>query len=196
MAWHWHSVAAPWLNHGWTMAKSCRNACMWAGQRVLCLLQNLFKQSKLSLTLTLARAKCWGSCSDYNWDPWAPHIALHASWNVSRCLKHLETVQAIEHSVVVNGCKNNGNSYYWSQVTTMLIRRSMKSTYTLYGTPSKFYPSPRTWRHYASRPLISYHSWLCPTQAGLALDGTLFGLPGYNSHVSPNFGQGLALHFH
>ena len=110
MAWHWHSVAAPWLNHGWTMAKSCRNACMWAGQRVLCLLQNLFKQSKLSLTLTLARAKCWGSCSDYNWDPWAPHIALHASWNVPRCLKHLETVQAIEHSVVVNGCKNSGTA--------------------------------------------------------------------------------------
>ena len=99
-----------WLNHGWTMAKSCRSACMWAGQRVLCLLQNLFKQSKLSLTLTLARAKCWGSCSDYNWDPWAPHIALHASWNVPRHLKRLETVQAIEHSVVVNGCKNSGTA--------------------------------------------------------------------------------------
>ena len=27
---------------------------MWPGQRVLCLLQNLFKQTKLSLMLTLA----------------------------------------------------------------------------------------------------------------------------------------------
>ena len=95
---------------------------MWAGQRVLCLLQNLFKQSKLSLMLTLAWGKFWGSC---NWDPWAPHIALHASWNVPRHLRRLETVQAVEHSVVVNGCKNNGNSYYWSQVTTLLIRRSI-----------------------------------------------------------------------
>ena len=85
---------------------------MWAGQRVLCLLQNLFKQSNLSLTLTLARGKCWGSCSDYNWDPWAPHIALHASRNVPRRLKRLETVQVIEHSVVVNRCKMGSNSYY------------------------------------------------------------------------------------
>ena len=94
-----------WLNHGWTMAKLCRSACMWAGQRVLCLLQNLFKQSKLSLTLTLARGKRWGSFSDYNWDPWAPHIAVHASQNVPRHLKRLETVWAIEHSVVVNDAK-------------------------------------------------------------------------------------------
>ena len=138
----WHSVAEPWLNHG--------RVHVW--QQVLSLLQNLFKQSKLSLRLTLARGKCWGSCSDYNWDLWAPHIALHASQNVLRCLKRLETVQVTEHSVVVNGCKNSGNSYYWSQVTTLLIRRSMNSPYILYGTPSKFYPSPRTWRHYASRP--------------------------------------------
>ena len=139
---------------GWTMAKSWRSACMWAGQRVLCLLQDPFKQSKLSLMLTLARGKCWGSCysSNNNWDSWALHIALHASRDVARRLKRLETVLAIEHSVVVNGRKNSGNSYYWSQVTTLLIRRSMKSTYTLYGTPSKFYPSPHTWCHYASRP--------------------------------------------
>ena len=123
---------------------------MWAGQRVLCLLQNLFKQSKLSLTLTLARGKCWSSCSDYNWDPWVPRIALHASRNVPWRLKRLETVQATENSVVVNGCKNSSNNYYWSQVTTLLIRRSMNLPYILYGTPSKFYPSPRTWRHYAS----------------------------------------------
>ena len=83
----WHGTVC--LNHGWTMAKSCRSACMWAGQCVLCLLQNLFKQSKLSLTLTLARGKCWGSCSDYNWDSWAPHIALHASRNVAWHLKCL-----------------------------------------------------------------------------------------------------------
>jgi len=56
-----------------------------------------------------------------------PHIALHASRNVPRRLKCLETVQATEHSVVVNGCKNSGNNYYWSQVTTLLIRRSMNS---------------------------------------------------------------------
>ena len=112
---------------GWTMAKSCRSACMWAGQRVLCLLQDPFKQSKLPLTLTLARGKCWGSCSNYNWDSWVPHIALHASRNVARCLKCLETVQATEHSVVVNACKNSDNSYYWSKAKMVLIRRSMKS---------------------------------------------------------------------
>ena len=149
-----------WVNYGWTMAKSCRSACMYvAGQRVLCLLQNLFKQSKFSLMLTLARGKCWGSCSNYNWDPWVLHIALHASRNILRRLKRLETVQAIEHSVVVNACKYSGNSYYWSQVTTLLIRRSMNSPYILYGTPSKFYPSLRTWRHYASQPLAS-RMWL------------------------------------
>ena len=31
------------------------HVAMWAGQRVLCLLQNLFKQSKLSLPPILAR---------------------------------------------------------------------------------------------------------------------------------------------
>ena len=76
----------------------------------------------LCLILTLARGKFWGSC---NWDPWALHIALHASRNVPWRLRRLETVQAIEHSVVVNGCKNSSNSYYWSQVTTLLIRRSI-----------------------------------------------------------------------
>ena len=65
---------------------------------------------------------------------------------------------------MVNGCKNCGNSYYWSQATTLLIRRSMNSLYILYGTPSKFYPSPRTWRHYASWPLplpgtFNTHPW-------------------------------------
>ena len=65
----WHSVAESWLNHGRV------HGCMWAGQQVLSLLQNLFKQSKLSLRLTLARGKSWGSYSNYNWDPWVPRIA-------------------------------------------------------------------------------------------------------------------------
>ena len=43
-----------------------------------------------------------------------PYVALHASWNVVQRLKCLQTVQAIEWSVVVNDCKK---SYYWSQVT-------------------------------------------------------------------------------
>ena len=42
---------------------------------------------------------------------------FHASRNVVQCLKDLETVQAIEHSAVVNACKKSGNSYYRSQVT-------------------------------------------------------------------------------
>ena len=150
----WYSVTEPWL------AKSCKSACMWAGQHDLCLIQNLFKQSKLSLMLTLARGKCWGNCRDYNWDLWAPHIALHASWNVLTCLKCLETLRAIEHSVVVNGCKNSGNSYYWSQVTTLLIRRNMNLPYILYGTLSRFYPSPHAWCHYASQPFLQAKSWV------------------------------------
>ena len=40
----------------------------------------------------------------------APSIALHASGNVAQCLKRLETIQAIEHSAMVNACKNSGNS--------------------------------------------------------------------------------------
>ena len=60
---------------------------MWVGQRVLCLLQDPFKQRK------------------------APYKAFHANRNIPRCLQHLETVQVIEHSVVVNACKNSGNNY-------------------------------------------------------------------------------------
>ena len=114
-----------------------------------------WKQSKLSLTLTLTWGNCEGSCSKYNWDSWTPCIALHASQNVVEHLKRLETIQVIEHSAAVNACKKSNNSYsnYRSQVTTVFIRRSTKSPYILYGTPSKFYPSPRTWCHYASQPL-------------------------------------------
>ena len=140
------SVAEPWLNHGECMY-------MWAGQRVLRLLRDLFKQGKLSLTLTLTWGNCKGSRTDYNWDSWAPSIALHASRNVAQRPKRLETIQVIEYSAVVNACKKSGNSYYWSQVITVFIRRTTKSPYILYGTPLKFYPSPRTWRHHASRPL-------------------------------------------
>ena len=118
---------------------------MWAGQQVLHLLQDLFKQGRLSLMLALTWGKCKGSCSD--WDSWVPCIALHARRNVAQCLKHLEILQAIEHSTVVNACKMSGNSYHWSQVTTVFIR---KSTSILYGTSSKFYPSPHAWRHHAS----------------------------------------------
>ena len=42
---------------------------------------------------------------------------FHASRNVVQCLKHLETVQVIEHSAEVNPRKKSGNSYYQSQVT-------------------------------------------------------------------------------
>ena len=126
----WQSVAEPWLNHGECMY-------MWVGQRVLCLLQDLFKQGKLSLTLTLTWGNCKGSCNHYNWDSWAPSIALHASRNVAQCLKRLETIQVI----------------------MVFIRRTTKSPYILYGMPLKFYPSPHTWRHHASRwlPLHAFH---------------------------------------
>ena len=126
---------------------------VWAGQQVLPLLQDLFKQGKLSLMLTLTWGDCKGSCNDYNWDSWAPCIALHASRNVVQRLKHLETIQVIEHCAVVNACKKGANSYCWSQVTTVFIRKTTKSPYILYGTPLKFYPSLRTWPHHASRPL-------------------------------------------
>ena len=46
--------AEPWLNHEGV------HTCMWAGKWVLCLLQDLFKQTKLTLTLTLT----WGNCED------------------------------------------------------------------------------------------------------------------------------------
>ena len=166
----WHSVPEPWLNHAEV------HVAMWAGQRVLCLLQNLFKQNKLSLPPILARDKCWGSCSDYNWDPWAPRIALHASRNVPRHLKRLETVQAIEHTVVVNGCKNSGNSYYWSQVTTLLIRRSMNSPYTFSMAHRRsFTPALVRDVHYASQPLshkyhLFAHVLLCFGAMGLIID--------------------------
>ena len=143
------SLKIVWLNHGECMY-------MWAGQWVLHLLQDLFKQGKLSLTLTLTwlDVTARGSCNDYNWDSWAPCIALHASRNVAQRLKRLETIQVIEHSAVVNACKKGANSYCWSQVITVFIRRTTKSLYILYGTPLKFYPSPRTWRHHASRPIF------------------------------------------
>ena len=64
--------------------------------------------NKLSLTLTLT---CEGSCSKYNWDPWTPCIALHASQNVVECLKCLETIQVIEYSAAINACKKSNNSY-------------------------------------------------------------------------------------
>ena len=37
-------------------------------------------------------------------------IALHASGNIAQRLKRLETIQVIEHSTMVNACKNSGNS--------------------------------------------------------------------------------------
>ena len=39
-----------------------------------------------------------------------PSIALHASGNIAQHLKRLETIQVIEHSAMVNACKNSGNS--------------------------------------------------------------------------------------
>ena len=43
------------------------------------------------------------------------YIAFHATRNVVQCLKCLETIQAIEHSAVVNACmqsKNSGSGKY------------------------------------------------------------------------------------
>ena len=54
----WPSVAEPWLNH-----EECMY--MWAGQRALRILHDLFKQGKLSLTLTLTCGNCKGSCNQY-----------------------------------------------------------------------------------------------------------------------------------
>ena len=105
----WQSVAEPWLNHGEYMY-------MLAGQWALRLLQDLFKQGKLSLTLTLTWGNCKGSCNNYNWDSWAPSTALHASRNVAQRLKRLETIQMIEHSAVVNSCQKDANNCCWSQV--------------------------------------------------------------------------------
>ena len=69
-------------------------------------------------------------------------LMMTASRNVVRRLKRLETVQVIEHSVLVNACKN----ILWQQ---LLLITSYKGAYQeeyeiLNGTPSKFYPSPRT----------------------------------------------------
>ena len=136
----WQSVAEPWLNHG-----ECMCMYMWAGQRVLHLLQDLFNQGKLSLMLTVT----WGDCKG-SWDSWVLCIALDPSRNIAQCLKHLETIQVIEHSAVVNACKRSVNSYCWSQ---FIIRRTTKFPYILYGTLLKFYPNPSMWRHHASRPL-------------------------------------------
>ena len=71
-----------------------------------------FKQSKLYLTL---RGNCKGSCSpcscsNYNLDCGALCIALHASRNVVQHLTRLETIQAIEHSAVVNACVQSDHS--------------------------------------------------------------------------------------
>ena len=100
---------------GWSMTKSWGVHVMWVGERVLCLLQDLFKQGKSLLTLTLTWGNCKGSCNDYNWNSWAPFIALHTSRNVAR-LKRLKTIQVIEPSAVANACKKSTNSYCWSQV--------------------------------------------------------------------------------
>ena len=145
---------------------------MWAGQLVLHLLQDLFKQGKLSVTLTLTWGDCKGSCSDYNWESWAPCIALHASRNVAQRLKRLETIQVIEHSAVVNACKKSANSYCWSQVITAFIRRITKFPYILYGTALKFYPmpSPRTWRHHASQPLR--HKYITVSESHASVDSS------------------------
>ena len=66
----WQSVAEPWLNH---IGSAC--ICMWPEQRVLRLLQDLFRQGKLSLTLALTWGNSRGSCNDYDWDYWVPCIA-------------------------------------------------------------------------------------------------------------------------
>ena len=61
---------------GWTMAKSYGEYMyMWPEQRVLRLLQDLFRQGKLSLTLALTWGSSRGSCNDYDWDYWVPCIA-------------------------------------------------------------------------------------------------------------------------
>ena len=112
---------------------------------------------KLILTLTPTRGNYEGSCSDYDQDSWAPCSFFHASRNVVQSLKHLETVQAIEHSAEVNPRKKSGNSYYRSQVTIVFISKSTKSPYILYDTPSKFYPTSHMWCLYASQPLIRVH---------------------------------------
>ena len=39
-------------------------------------------------------------------------VALNASRNIVQRPKHIETIQRIEHSAVVNACKKSGNSYY------------------------------------------------------------------------------------
>ena len=36
-----------------------------------------------------------------------PYVALHASQNIAQHLKYLETIEVIEHSAVVNACKNS-----------------------------------------------------------------------------------------
>ena len=83
-----------------------------------------------------------------------PCIDLHASWNVAQCQKCLETIQAIEHSAVVNACKKSSNSYYWSQVTNVYQEEYKIPIHSLWHAVKV----PRTWHHYASWPAaISNH---------------------------------------
>ena len=76
---------------------------------------HLFKQSKLSLTSTLARGNCEHAARAVVGiiiGTLERHIALHASQNIARLPKRLVTVQAIEYSAVVYVCKISVNSYH------------------------------------------------------------------------------------
>ena len=45
----------------------------------------------------LTATECSITWTVSNWDPWVPHIALHASWNVLQRLKRLESLQLHQH---------------------------------------------------------------------------------------------------
>ena len=78
----WHSVTEPLLNlvsqsqtlpldRVWLRETRLNNEGVHVcgqGSRLCCLSVGPFKQSKLTLTLTLIRGSCKGSCSDYNWN--------------------------------------------------------------------------------------------------------------------------------
>ena len=68
------------------------------------------------------------------------HFFTLAEMLYVQSLKHLETVQAIEHSAMVNAHKKE-----WQQLLliTSYNRKGTKSPYILYGTQSKFYPTSR-----------------------------------------------------
>ena len=65
------------------------------GQWYVHILGTTFKQSKLSLMLTITAKSCSASYL-------APCIALHVSQNITQHLKHLQTIRAIEHPTMVN----------------------------------------------------------------------------------------------